>query len=242
MWWRLTTPLQIKRQEFTVTLFQRSDGVVIVIPGRKLNGIMSFTSSEFPSLLEEGEIERIVVMSRVKSVHIGESSWMYTSWRDFVQNNFMKVWLRVKVCSEASNMNIRGNLNQVPAVTGIFLLVLLSVMYGGIHATSWNGHFPSLTEQKLWRVAVCVVAGGGVIIWWGAYAMNLLAILNAATLLEIKGVEPVRVVLLILYSVIFLIFCSSRLFLVTEAFISIRSLPVGAYSTVNWVTFLPHIG
>ena len=34
-------------------------------------------------------------------------------------------------------------------------------------------------------------------------------------------------------------FCVSR---VLEAFISLRSLPAGAYDAVSWVRFLPHIG
>jgi len=38
------------------------------------------------------------------------------------------------------------------------------------------------------------------------------------------------------------LFFGPRLYLVVEAFISVRSLPVGAYETVNWVEFLPHIG
>jgi hypothetical protein len=34
----------------------------------------------------------------------------------------------------------------------------------------------------------------------------------------------------------------SRIFLVVEAFISVRKLPLGAYSSVNWTGLLPHIG
>jgi len=41
---------------------------------------------------------------------------------------------------------------------------------------------------------------------------------------------------------VFAIVVAPRLYLVLEAFISVRSLPVGAYQTVDWVGFLPHIG
>src|SRR5436305_12557758 len=34
----------------------------------------------------------------------------------------------------------------------------------------------------------------------------------------------------------------SMVFIVIEIFIGIRSLPVGAYETVNWAEFIPHIG
>jgi len=48
-------------------------------------------------------------------------------------------------------------------------------------------------------------------------------------------VNAVAILMLLVYSF-------ARLFLVTEAFISIRSLPVGAYDTVTWVNVLPHVG
>jgi hypothetical protein len=33
----------------------------------------------------------------------------------------------------------------------------------------------------------------------------------------------------------------ARLFIPVEAFISIRSLPVGAFETVEWVEYWPHV-
>jgi hypothetical protein len=37
-------------------------------------------------------------------------------------------------------------------------------------------------------------------------------------------------------------FCVARLYLLVEAFISMRNLALGAYRTVSWVSALPHIG
>ena len=37
-------------------------------------------------------------------------------------------------------------------------------------------------------------------------------------------------------------FSAARVYLVTEAFISVRDLPIGAYSSVSWAQFLPRIG
>jgi hypothetical protein len=33
-----------------------------------------------------------------------------------------------------------------------------------------------------------------------------------------------------------------RMFLQVEAFVSVRSLPMGAYNTTSWINLLPHIG
>jgi hypothetical protein len=33
----------------------------------------------------------------------------------------------------------------------------------------------------------------------------------------------------------------ARLFIVVEAFISIRSLPIGSFKTVNWLEYWPHV-
>jgi hypothetical protein len=102
------------------------------------------------------------------------------------------------------------------------VLIALSAVYGGIHAAAWDSHFPSLQEQIIWRVAACSVIGGGVFIW---------------SRMAFEGSEG---------SWIFVIatipFAFGRLYLLIEAFISVRSLPVGAYDTANWVNFLPHIG
>src|SRR6202022_2934529 len=52
-----------------------------------------------------------------------------------------------------------------PSRKPFVLLSLLSALYGGFHAgMSWNGYFPSLVEERLWRVAVCA-ACAGFIIW-----------------------------------------------------------------------------
>lgn len=38
-----------------------------------------------------------------------------------------------------------------------------------------------------------------------------------------------------------LVYCGARAFILVESFISIRSLPLGAYETFSWENFWPHI-
>jgi hypothetical protein len=122
-------------------------------------------------------------------------------------------------------------------------------------------HFPTPTEQTIWRVAACSVAVGDLIIvaalgvlvptlrddsWWVKFIDKWRSSSAWRECLFILA-KIVFVVLLIIFvalsaSVLVLAtaaFCGTRVFLVVEAFISIRSLPEGAYETVN---YLPHLG
>lgn len=97
----------------------------------------------------------------------------------------------------------------------------LGLIYGGLHAVAWDAHFPSYVERILWRVAVVVIIASTPF-YFVAFSETL-----DAWLLAIGWG---------------LLCFLPRLYLVVEAFISVRSLPVGAYETVDWVEFLPHIG
>jgi hypothetical protein len=122
------------------------------------------------------------------------------------------------------------------------------MFYGGIHATSWNDHFPSNVEQTMWRLGACGVMGGGI-------AVCILACLlrhGTRTVIwplgqgghyegRTKCQERIAIILLVMIKVLTAGFSGSRGFLVLEAFMSLRSLPLGAYSTVDWASFLPHV-
>ena len=47
----------------------------------------------------------------------------------------------------------------------------VSMAYGGLHATAWNGYFPSQVEMWLWRGSSVCIAGSG--LTW--LLINLLA-------------------------------------------------------------------
>ena len=94
-------------------------------------------------------------------------------------------------------------------------------MYGGIHAIAWNGHFPTLVEQRMWQAAAVLVVAMAAILF---------------------GLGALQHIPMVLSASIVTLYATARLYLVVEAFISLRSLPLGAYSTPSWVDTLPHIG
>ena len=112
-----------------------------------------------------------------------------------------------------------------------WILVVLSCVYGGIHLATWNFAFASTTEQLLWKIAcidimatvpivVLCIFGLDNCFYYNTFYGLLLAIGNYA--------------LLILYAV-------SRIYIVAEAFIALRHVPIGVYAAVPWVQAIPHV-
>ncbi|RFU27686.1 hypothetical protein B7463_g8635, partial [Scytalidium lignicola] len=117
--------------------------------------------------------------------------------------------------------------------------------YGGIHASAWLEYFPTSLEQLLWRISSVFIAALGII----SMALMFLSMViddhrdpigllidpidnldrNYLGNKEIAGSVVLGFIVLVLLFYIF-----TRSFLVVEAFISLRRLPVAAYDTPSW--------
>ena len=118
-----------------------------------------------------------------------------------------------------------------------------SMAYGGLHATAWNGHFPSDVEMWLWRGSSICIAGSG--LTW--LLINLLARTFEGFKAYWGKVESLRahwtslVGLGTLATICGLAYLMARIFLVVEAFISLRKLPAAAFDTLQWTQLVPHL-
>ena len=114
------------------------------------------------------------------------------------------------------------------ATGGVTLLVLVGILYGGVHLAAWNFQFPTQLESILWKVA-CFVA--------------ILTPASVEIALQITGILTATKCRLpwLAFGPIVLIFLSSRMFLVVESFISLRHVPIGVYAEVPWVQSIPHV-
>lgn len=122
------------------------------------------------------------------------------------------------------------------------VLVVLSLVYGGIHLSAWNFGFASATEHLLWKIA-CIDTMATV-------PIALLCMLGVGFVMELDvftrnryGEPDTRygVVVRALVCALSIIYVPSRIYIVLEAFISLRHVPIGAYAAVPWVQAIPHI-
>ena len=133
------------------------------------------------------------------------------------------------------------------------LLILLPLTYGGIHLAAWNFEFASNTELLMWKIA-CLVIMGDFIIALGIHLSALgskfiagriypgprfanLAIDDSYTSF-VRFFDKGRIVF---YIILFIPYALSRVYIVVEAFISLRHVPIGAYASVPWVQEIPHM-
>ena len=108
----------------------------------------------------------------------------------------------------------------------VFLMSVAGVVFGGIHCAGWFFIFPSNSEAILWRVS-------SVILTSLSFSLPLLFLLMRRT--ELNSLLPAVLVIAVIVYVL------SRLFLLVEAFISLRHLTPGLLALVKWTSFIPHI-
>ncbi|MCJ1403744.1 hypothetical protein MMC11_006967 [Xylographa trunciseda] len=118
-----------------------------------------------------------------------------------------------------------------------------SMAYGGMHAIAWKSYFPSKTEALLWRASSVIIAGSG-LVW---VMLNMLARTFKGFHTYWKRVEYLHahwaslVGLGSTATICGLLYILARVYLVIEAFISLRQLPELAYETLQWTQLVPHL-
>lgn len=111
--------------------------------------------------------------------------------------------------------------------------ILPGLVFGSLHFTAWDCSFPTSAESIAWKICSCVslvccfLYGLGFILrhypqWTYLMPKRLHWELRNRNLLTLP------------YAV-------CRLVIIILAFVSLRSLPSGAYQTINWTQSLPHI-
>ncbi|KAF8537307.1 hypothetical protein BDD12DRAFT_780639, partial [Trichophaea hybrida] len=103
------------------------------------------------------------------------------------------------------------------------ILFFVIAAYGGIHFLAWSCHFPTEAESHVWKM-VCIATVVGSL---SAPAWLILRIILYPYWLFSVLMAP------------FFIF--SRVTIVAESFLSLRKVPEGAYVTVVWSEYIPHI-
>ena len=111
------------------------------------------------------------------------------------------------------------------------LIVLLAgICFGAIHCIAWVFSFPTHAELLIWRISSVAIT---------AVPVYIPLILLLAMLLGERDLgETVGYLGPLIGGILYIL---GRAVTLVLAFTSLRDLPPGAYETVRWTTFIPHV-
>ena len=109
----------------------------------------------------------------------------------------------------------------------------VGVCFGAIHCISWGFSFPTHTELLMWRVLCIAITAVPIYITLGYFCADRLDKMNLD-----KFVMPVALISILPAGILYIL---ARAITLVLAFTSLRGLPPGAYETVHWTTFIPHV-
>ena len=121
--------------------------------------------------------------------------------------------------------------DSIPKDVAIADIIVLGVgvCFGAIHCIAWPFSFPTHTELLIWRISCVAITSVPVytplIFLWGRW-------------LSYKNIHRVYFWGPLSGSILYILARAATLVL---AFSSLRDLPPGAYETVHWTTFIPHV-
>lgn len=146
--------------------------------------------------------------------------------------------------------------NDTLAVIGVsqdaFFLLTIVMAYTSIHFIAWDFHFPTQIEQTLWRVNCIIMITAAFIFFlcslidWERWYLKLFPRtsmqITSGRGMEMKGPKTMwwtylRVFVMPAATVIY---TAARVYIAVECFVSLRSLPTGAFDSVQWSNFIPH--
>ena len=129
-----------------------------------------------------------------------------------------------------------ANSTENNALIADIMVLGVGVCFGAIHCIAWSFPFPTQVELLMWRISGVAIT---------AITFNIPLIIGLAGWLEhmdfntSAGIIGDIAILSILSGGI--LYVIARVFTLVLAFTSLRDLPPGAFDTVHWTTFIPHV-
>jgi len=140
------------------------------------------------------------------------------------------------------------------------LLFIVMLAYCCLHFIAWNFSFPTHIEQLLWRVGCIAIVvttfiflacetyqDGHRVGRWDRWYIKLFPKHNKGTIMRVNTMEKrmrerefIPKWEFITMSPVTMVYSLARTYIVVEVFVSLRSLPVGAFDSVSWSNFIPH--
>jgi hypothetical protein len=134
---------------------------------------------------------------------------------------------------------------------------VVTFIFATIHLLGWNFSFPTHKEQILWRAMSIVIMGVTVLVWliegvqdgnrygrWQRWWVMLVKrrqpadpIPREVAMMDPGFIPPWEFVAMVPVT---LMYAAARTYVLAEVFIGLRTLPAGAFESVEWSNFLPH--
>jgi len=143
---------------------------------------------------------------------------------------------------QADALEIVGTLGDMGGQLVATVGLLLPAIYGGVHLSAWRFEFPTPIES-LWKIA-CIIIAASIPVW---YVASLLPIEIAdAVAKHSKRLETVAnfffgFMVWFCGRLLIYVLAVCRFYIVVEAFVSLRSMPIGVYWTPAWIQMIPHL-
>ena len=143
--------------------------------------------------------------------------------------SFTEKWTRYTAVKRSS---CRLSQSKESPIDQSVMAYLVFPIYGGAHLVVWNEHFPSYIERILWIASALSI--GCLPFFWMFLSKWI------KTWFPNGRADPSSRHPGFLYRIGLVCWGLARAYLVVESFASLRSLPVGSYKTVSWVSLIPH--
>ena len=118
-------------------------------------------------------------------------------------------------------------------------LGLLSLSFGAVYVAGWNISFATKAEQLVWRI--CSLIMFNLIVAYWAVDAGVELYQKKIKNLSRDHRAVVTPFQMALYTVISAVYIATRICILVEPFVGLRSLPVGAFETVQWTAVIPHV-
>jgi len=115
---------------------------------------------------------------------------------------------------------------------------VLGLIFGGVHCIPWLSQFPTYSEAIIWRASAVIITGVPVVTTL-AMALTLFKPRGPGAFYIIQVIATHVVRVLVLAGLV--LYLPARAALLIQACITLRALPPGASSIIEWTTFLPHL-
>ena len=123
--------------------------------------------------------------------------------------------------------------NSDDVVIADFIVLGVGVCFGAIHCIAWFFSFPTHVELLIWRISSVAIT---------AVPIYMPSMVLLGSWLENRDLErPAVTVYLFSLVPAGILYIIARAATLVLASLSLRDLPPGAYETVHWTTFIPHV-